>query len=211
MYLDTGAAVSVNGAIYVAVGPNAVNQAQESITVLKQQNSGLPVAVIGDLVRKGVTNIPFVQPGPGARWAKLHVDLLSPWSSFCYLDADTRPHAGLGVGFRILADGWDMIITASASQAGMLLWHIGEGDRLATFAALGHEDPLQLQAGVFWARKSRKLHRFFEAWREEWKRYSDQDQGAFLRALARVPLKLWLFGRPWNGGEAIEHLYGQAR
>jgi len=201
----------MSGVVYVAVGANAVTQAQESITALKQQNPSLPVAVIGDLVRKDVISIPFAQAGPGARWAKLHIDLLAPWPSFCYLDADTRPHADPKPGFRILVDGWDMVITPSVSQAGRLLWHIGKEDRAATLDSLGYEDTLQLQAGVFWARKSRRLHRFFQVWREEWQRYSDQDQGAFLRALHRVPLRLWLFGRPWNGGEAIEHWQGKAR
>ena len=199
----------MNGVVYVAVGANAVRQAQESITVLKQSNS-LPVVVVGaDL--DGVTCIPFESAGPGARWAKLHIDLLAPWPSFCYLDADTRPHADLEPGFRVLEDGWDMVIVPSKSQAGLLLWHLGRSDRDATLDSLGYEDPLQLQAGVFWARKSRRLHRFFQVWREEWQRYCDQDQGAFLRALVKVPLKLWLFGRPWNGGKAIEHWHGQAR
>jgi len=69
---------------------------------------------------------------------------------------------------------------------------------------------LSLQGGVFFFRKSPQAHAFFESWRQEWGRFGDQDQGAMLRAMALSPLRVWLLGRPWNGGAVIGHLFGRA-
>ncbi len=158
----------------------------------------------------------FEQPAPGmisaqaSRWAKVNLDNISPYERTLYLDADTRTQADLSAGFDMLEDGFDLVITPSSNQGEDCLWHVQEPERQQTIDELGYL-PLQLQAGVFFFRKSTAVLTFFEAWREEWERYRDQDQAAFLRALKRCPLKMWLLGRPWNGGSLIDHRFGACR
>ena len=73
---------------------------------------------------------------------------------------------------------------------------------------------LGLQGGMFLFRKTTAMRHFFAVWRKEWKRFRQYDQGALLRALYQCPLRIWLLGRPWNGGidkSIIWHRYGTAR
>jgi len=70
---------------------------------------------------------------------------------------------------------------------------------------------VQLQGGVLFWRRNEATTRLFERWRAEWARYRQQDQGALLRALYTEPVRVWLLGRPWNGGNLIEHLCGRAK
>ena len=194
------------GIVYVAYGEKAHAEAKASIACL---HGGLPVAVVSDKLIAGVQSIEWATPGYGARWAKLNIDKLSPWEDTLYLDADTRPKADVTVGFEILDDGWDLVVTPSGNQGENWLWHITDEERGVTEAEIGRR--LQLQMGVFWFRKSEAMEQLFECWRQEWTRWGGEDQGAFLRALARCPVKIWLFGRPWNGGGLIAHHFGQVR
>ena len=193
----------------MAYGDRSRDEAVVSIGILRERND-LPVAVISNEPLAGTRHIEWHGPGKGARWAKLNLNNLTPWDYTLYLDADTRPRVDVSVGFDILDDGWDMVMVTSASQGRDLLWHIGEEERTTTFDEWGHL-PLQLQAGVFWLKKNERTQRLFGAWRTEWRRWADQDQAAFLRALRRCPVKMWFLGRPWNGGALIQHLFGRAR
>lgn len=198
------------GIVYVAYGEKARVEAAASITSLRCLNNQ-PVAVVSNESLPGVQEIHFDEPGPGARWAKLNIDRLSPWQYTMYIDADTRIRVDLSAGFDILADGWDLVIVPSQNQGDDLLWHVGEEERMRTLYEIGNGMPLQLQAGVFWFRKSEAVRDLFTEWRKEWQRWRDQDQAAFLRALAKCPVKTWLLGHPWNGGACIAHLFGQTR
>lgn len=198
------------GVVYVAYGDKAREQAAASIASLRKLNR-YPVAVISGEPLLGARHIGFEDSGPGARWAKLNIEKLSPWEQTMYIDADTRPRSDISVGFEILADGWDMVIVPSENQGHELLWHVGGEERETTLNEIGNPAPLQLQAGVFWFRKNQAMLALFEEWRRQWQRWRDQDQGALLRALAKRPVKLWLLGRPWNGGACIAHLFGMTR
>jgi hypothetical protein len=145
-----------------------------------------------------------------SRWAKVNLDQWAPSADTLYLDADTHVLSdAIMVGFDILDDGWDMVITPSDKQDDQWLWHCDEHDREATRNEVGPST--QLQAGVFWFRKSERVAEFFRAWREEWLRFKGQDQGALLRALERCPIRVWLLGYPFNGGAVVAHNYGMAR
>lgn len=201
----------MNGVIYVAFGHNARQEATASIISLRQHND-LPVTVVCDatLDIEDVECIPFRKPGPGARWAKLNIDNLAPeaWTNILYLDADTRIKASITAGFDLLADGWDMAIAPSTCQDHDALWHLSGEERALTLSEI--VEPLQLQAGVMFINR-RRCAALFAAWRDEWQRFGDQDQGALLRALKREPVRVYLLGRDWNGGAVIEHLFGRAR
>lgn len=191
----------------MAYGLRARQETEEAIRFLRAHND-LPVTVVGERVN-ALDHIGFGDPGTG-RWAKINLDLLTPYDDTLYLDADTRIHGDISAGLRVLADGWDMAICPSTKQGTELLWHVDEAERKATFKELGH-DLLQLQGGVIFFRKSPEVHALFQAWREEWQRWRDQDQAALLRALYRCPVRLWLLDNEWNGGSLIEHRYGAAR
>jgi hypothetical protein len=203
----------IRGVVYVAYGGPARREAAASIQSLLKRNR-LPVTVLSDRPLLSTTHVYAPDEDKGARWAKLNLNLLTPYDHTLYLDADTRVHSDLSAGFEILADGWDLVITPSVNQIDTQdwLWHCDAGDRAETVTAWGFF-PLTLQGGVFYVARNERTDALFAEWRAEWRRYRNQDQGALLRALRRVPVKVWLLGRPWNGkgGAVVEHLFGAAR
>jgi len=190
------------GVLYVTYGANAEREAETSIKILKERND-LPVTVINEPY-EGMTD------EQASRFAKLHLNNLSPYQMTLYLDADTRPFGNVSAGFDALETGWDIAICPSGQQGKDLLWHVGWSEREHTIGMLGYL-PLQLQAGVMYVRKNGRTDALFEAWREEWSYWRDQDQAAFLRALNKAPVKIWLLGYPFNGGAVIGHLFGRAK
>jgi hypothetical protein len=217
-------APSQHGVLYVAYGDPARREAAASIASLRRWHPDWPVAVVSDEPWSGGGVISIMAPDadPGARWAKLNLNTLAPaqWRHILYLDADTLVRQPLDAGFAILADGWDLALTFSENQRGMalgcqdLLWHVGQRERDVTIDELGNPFPLQLQCGVMFVNRTERTARLFAAWREEWQRWRGMDQGAFLRALERAPVRLWLLGRCWNAGGSvggiIEHRFGCA-
>lgn len=196
------------GVCYVAYGEAACREARLSIQSLRLFND-LPVTVIGEPVA-GAEHVEFPQVDAGGRWAKLNVNLLTPYKLTAYIDADAWPMADISAGFEIVADGWDIAITASTNQGRDLFWHVEEEERAATIIELGR-DLLQLQAGVMFIGKSQDTARLFSAWRCEWLRWKDQDQAALMRALAIVPARVWILNNCWNGGSIISHRFGAIR
>src|SRR3990167_3553190 len=196
------------GVCYVAYGEAACREARLSIQSLRLFND-LPVTVIGEPVT-GAEHIEFKQVDPGGRWAKLNLNLLTTYKLTAYIDADAWPMADISAGFELVADGWDMAMTASTNQGRDLFWHIKEKERAITLAELSY-DVLGLQAGVIFIGKSQNTARLFAAWRCEWLRWKDQDQAALMRALATVPARVWMLGKSWNGGSGISHRWGAVR
>jgi len=199
----------MNGVVYVAYGHKARIETNESIRTLKRYNS-FPVTVICEEEMNGHNCVLFDRPGYGARWAKLSADRLVEYDNVLYLDADTRIMANLQIAFTILEGGWDMLMTPSLHQDTEVFHHVGKNERVRTLAELQNPHPLQLQAGVMFFNR-RRCERFFSIWRDEWLRWKDKDQAAFMRALHREPIKIMLLGRDWNGGAIIQHLFGRAR
>ena len=186
-----------NGVVYVAIGSQAQIEAQESIKSLKQHND-LPITIIDK----------FDNPGFGARWAKLNIDLQTDYDKVLYLDADTRIKGDITNGFKML-DNWDLAIAPSQYQDSEVFQHVRNGERMQTVKELGYI-PLQLQAGVMFFDRLR-CAKLFEEWRIEWQCWRDQDQAALIRALDKEPVRVWLLSQDWNGGQLIEHLFGRCR
>lgn len=191
--------------VYIAYGEAARREATYSLAALRSHCSW-PAYAVGEPV-EGARHIEFPRADPGGRWAKLNAYNLVDEPMILYLDADTRPMAELEAGFRMLEAGWELVICPSSRQAEDLLWHAPESERAATLFELGYE-PLQLQAGVWFVRRTESVDRLFSAWRCEWLRWEAIDQGALLRALDSAPVKIWLLGWPWNGGAVIQHRWG---
>ena len=203
----------MRGACYIAYGAAARCEVVESIRSFRRCHS-LPVAVAGE--KENYTPPPVegwnvFDDLQRSRWAKVTLDLWSPFDYTLYLDADTRVRGNLAAGFQMLEDGWDMAIAPSGRQEIGLLGHVQQGEREATLDELVNPLPLQLQAGMIFFRKNGATARLFRAWRREWLRWQEQDQAALLRALCREPARLWLLGRDWNEGALVEHLFGRAR
>lgn len=202
--------MTTRGAVYIAYGSRALSEYWEASQSLKKHMPDLPIAMIGsDSAELGdMSGFTDVQK---SRWAKVNLDKLSPFDHTLYLDADTRVYGDLSAGFDILDRGWDMALVTSENQGARLLWHVSREDKEATLKKAGAYDVLQIQCGVMFFRKSIRIVQFFSVWRREWLRFRGQDQGAFLRALIEIPVRLWLLGKPWNGGGIIAHLFGRAR
>ena len=207
----------MNGIVTIAQGDPARQQAVASIRSLRRAGSDLPVAVIGDQPID-IATVHVYMPDdlvgdPGARKAKVNLDTLSPFERTLYMDADCRVVTDeIGVGFDMLADGWQFVITLNAHQGDEVLWQVGYDERRETFAMFGTQEILALGGGVFWFAKCAEVTAFFATWREEWGLYHDQDQAALLRALRQSPVRVWVMGRAFNGGGSpIKHLYGWAR
>lgn len=204
------------GIVYVVYGQGARREATASLASLRVvAENDYPVAVVGEEIA-GAERIGFVSPfgegGQASRWAKLNLDLISPFRYTLYLDADTRVRGDLAAGFRMLADGWDMAIAPSGRQGGDVMGHLPMEERDYTLGMLENPLPLQWQAGLFYFERER-AGALFAAWREAWQRFRGQDQGALLRALAASPIRVWALGGIWNRsrGEVVEHLFGKAR
>jgi len=204
----------VNGIVFVAQGGNACGQAVTAIEHV-QRVCRLPVACVGErpLGVRDVKHIycEYKRDDAGARWAKVNLYDLTPFDHTLYMDADTRVMDGsIMVGFEMLADGWELVLTHSERQGHDWLWKVSESERCVTEAMLG-EKLVSLQAGVMWFRKCAMVEQLFGEWREEWGIYREQDQAALLRALFKTPVRAYLLGRPFNGGSVVKHLFGRAR
>jgi hypothetical protein len=199
-----------HGVVYVAYGPAAIKQANESIKTLRRHHPAWEIAIIGEERLPGTRFIKAVDPSSGTpgRWAKTQLDVLSPFDNTLFLDADTRVYGNLGVGFDILKHGWELIMVPSLPQGEASLKHLSEEERDITFMETMR--PLQLNTGVIWFRKTEAVKALFAEWRSQWRRFRDKDQGAFLRALELCPVSLWLLGRPFNAGAVVGHLFGRA-
>jgi len=197
------------GVVYIAFGQKARAEATASIATL-QVYHGLPVAVISDTPLPGVKArfIPCEERGAPGRWAKVNLDTLTPFEHTLYLDADTRVRGQLWAGFRLLELGADLVIVPSRPQRADGLRHLRAEERERTLDELPL-DPLQLNTGVMWFDRER-CAALFAAWRAEWQRWRDKDQGALLRALEHAPVAVRLLGFAFNdrNGRVVDHQFG---
>lgn len=202
----------MRGACLIAYGPKAEAEAQQCIESLLQFHD-LPYAIASDV--SGRHHVKIWQTDDytdvqRSRWAKVTLDMWSPFDETLYLDADTRVQGSVEHGYEMLDDGWDMVITPSAHQGSDNMWHIAPDEREYTYLLYECGDVLQLQGGVFWFRRSAAITALFNAWRDEWRKWQQFDQAALLRALILSPVKVHLLGRPFNGGAVVAHRHGRA-
>jgi len=199
------------GVLYVAYGAKARQEARLSAESLARVHPRWPVCVITDGEEVGwAPSIHWPSLGAPGRWAKVNLDILTPWEHTLFLDADTRVYDRLDVGFAYLDQGWDMAIVPSIPQGTEVLGHCSGPERFATLWECRIE-PLQLNTGAMWFGQSVRVKRLFQAWRREWMRWKDKDQGALLRAIEHRTARIALLGRPYNGGAVVAHRFGMAR
>ncbi len=209
--------MSERGVAIVAYGHPARACARRLLRDLRRYHDW-PALVLGDEPLVQMPDLTHawewqqVEGGWGGRAAKISLLLDPPFDQTLYLDADTRLHGDVAAGFSLLADGWELAMAPSRRQGADVMGHLAPDERAATLERWGADDVLALQAGVMYFRRCEAVRALGEAWRREWQAAGGRlDQGALLRALLQTPVRLWLLGRPWNGGALVEHLFGAAR
>lgn len=196
------------GVVYVAFGQRAQAEMSASRDTLARFHPDWPVHVMSTSLPGAPERATNKQL---SRWAKASMLSWSPFDDTLYLDADTRIRGDLSAGFAILANGWDVAMVASENQGHDWLWHSTDEDRALTRAEWGGMEALQLQCGLMFVRRNEATRALWGRWLAEWARGQGEDQGAFLRAYCQAPVKLWLLGKPWNGGAVVNHLFGRVR
>jgi hypothetical protein len=196
--------------LYVCYGPKAENEARLSRGSLTNYHDW-PVLAVSDRTQGWAKTHSFVTTGRPGRGAKVYLDKLSPWDDTLFLDADTRVWGDLSVGFRLLERGWDFVMVPSDER--FQDFHNAAPDERGTTLSELPGDPLTLNTGVMWFRKTPRVNRFFAEWRRQWNRWRDVDQAAFARALELRPMALFVLGWPFNGtggGTVVQHRFGMA-
>lgn len=205
--------------VYATFGPAAEKEARKSIASLRRFHEWpIAVAAARDLDVPGVEHIQVLCTYPDnakmARATKTGLWHVAPgeWEQVLFLDADTRVRGDISFGFKALSDGWEFVMVSRPTPPNKIrpLWHVSDRERAYTLECIGNPQPLMLNTGVMYFRRTPRVKRFFTHWRLEWEMFRGKDQGALLRALRYYPVSLLVLGQPYNGGEIIEHLQGQA-
>ncbi len=185
------------GVVYVASGDKAQRDASWSAMSTRLHNPGLPVAVAGDTLT-GV-DAQYIRPATSPEWgARAWKTSVADWTPFertLFLDADTVVTGDLWTLFAAL-DHYDVLAAHDAVCDPRAAWHLGKQDA-ATLPALPGHVP-QYNSGVL-AFRLPGAKPLFDAWKAEWERFRDRDQGAFMRAVAAVNPRIFALGRQWNG------------
>jgi hypothetical protein len=192
------------GVYYVAFGEPARDCAKRAIASFHKFMPGIPAALVSDSPL-GVEDvwIEHADEDVGGRSAKTKIYDLAPaaWDYVLYLDADTEIVADISFLFQVLADGWDMVMCTNPAQ-----YHLAKEMRRPdnqdecdeTFAALGSDEILQLNGGVFGFQRNEAAAKVIRGWHEEWTVYARRDQAAFDRALYTNPLRIYVLGNEFN-------------
>jgi lipopolysaccharide biosynthesis glycosyltransferase len=194
--------------VYVAFGAKAQAEAKQSAATLRQHNDLAIHTLTSSSAHIDLTT------EQSAHLTKTKMFWLTPYSQTLMLDADTRIKGNLDIGFKLLHDGWDMVMVPSTPPNMFAeLWSLPENDRQYTKQCVGYLSRLMLNTGVVFFNKTDRVEALFQQWCEEWLTFKDRDQGAFLRALIKCPVRLSLLGYPYNsaGGDIVDHLFGRAR
>lgn len=194
------------GAYYIGFGAPARECAMNAIEHWRVHMPEVPVAFVGaEPIPLESEDAYIRQPDLdiGGRNAKISIYDLAPsyWQYVLYMDADTEVVAPVDFLFQALSDGWELVICKNPARFHVIreMKRPDNHDECdLTFEALGGDELMQLNGGVFGFRRCDRVKRFFERWRAEWERYGKRDQAALLRALYAEPLRVYVLGNEWN-------------
>jgi len=100
-----------------------------------------------------------------------------------------------------MADGWEFAICKDAHLHDTMKHFERTNNQVEfrqTIAELGTDDALQINGGVWAFRRCEATRELFRRWLEEWNVHKGRDQGAFMRALYRDPVRVYWLGNEWN-------------
>jgi len=210
------------GVIYVVYGAKALKMAKESINSIRYLHPDLQIAIISnsDPRVRGTAFIYHSDDDAGARIAKLNVYDLTPFERTLYLDADTVVISSLAGGFNLL-NYFDLALASDLTMidGGILAGETTylQEERTATAQELPTDKLTQYACGMMFFKKTHGMTRLFTKWQYEWQRWRWRDQGAFLRAIHKVPVRHIVLPKEWNmsgtrGATAVvHHKWGAAR
>ncbi len=192
------------GVLYVAYGDPARRCAAGSIDSLRGHMPDVEVAVVGtEPLGNEDIFVEYPDEDIGGRSPKTQIYDLAPkdWQYIMYLDADTEIVAPVYFLYKLLDDGWDMVICKNPGK-----FHIAREMKRSdnghecdvTFRKIGSDEIIQLNGGVFTFQRNARTAAFFRAWHEEWLKFGKRDQAALLRALWDNPVKLYVLTNHWN-------------
>jgi len=193
------------GIYYVAFGVPARKAATLSIRGAKRNMPNVPVAVVSDAPLGAGEDVFIEAPDRdiGGRIAKLKVFELAPagWTYILYLDADTEVIGDATLFFKLLADGWEFVITKDPHRHDLLkhMHRTGQDEEhIVTVGKAATEETLALNGGVWAFRRCARTKTFFKRWFTEWDKYGQRDQPGLIRALYAHPLRMVVLGNEWN-------------
>lgn len=209
-----------SGVYLVAFGGPSRDCAKRCVTSIKKHMPQLPVALVSDRkLGKGYDDkidhfIQHKDADIGGRIAKMKVDELAPkdWTYILYVDADIEIVDDISFLFKVLQDGWEMLICKDNNKYG-LVREMKRPDNIdeciETWNIMGSQHLLQYNGGLMAYRRNTHTKLFFERWQSEWDKYGKRDQGALLRAIYAKPLRMFVLMNQWNATTRYEMPYGK--
>lgn len=201
--------------VTIGVGDRAHTLAVRAYTRFRQLNPDIPGLILTERGRAAgvkyevvVKDLPDDQLWVRARHIKVRLPEFVPWEQVLYMDADTMVNGDMSVGWSALDAGFEFVITPSSNQDRAIFWHVDSIETMETMERFG-SIPLQLQGGMLLYQRTPATLALFETWHEEWAKRRGKDQAALVRALIRCPIRMWLLGRPFNGGAVVAHRFGE--
>ncbi|HUW13770.1 MAG TPA: hypothetical protein VM537_28865, partial [Anaerolineae bacterium] len=140
----------------------------------------------------------------------------APWDYALYLDADTRIVGSLQAGFTALGMGWELCLALDITRTIATCTHIAAEEVRYTEQLCGTGELHQYNSGVVFFRKCDGARGLYDAWHEEWQKFQGADQMALVRAMYRVPARVWALHERWNThrperAEHVLHVHHRAR
>lgn len=205
------------GALYIAYGDRAREQAIKSIETLRYHAPSLPVAVVSDSPLSDVELIQRPEADLGARTWKTQMYHLSPFEQTLFLDADTEIRSSPSAGFSML-DYVDLVLAQDVMRvfADNTWPHLNREEVAATKSEIKTAQHMYYNSGVIFFRRNERVKAMMTAWHEEWQRWKMHDQMALLRAIHRCPVRIAPMRELWNTNKApaavfVYHKHRRAR
>ena len=195
---------STRGIYCVAFGDPARESCRRMMESAKAHMPDVPIALCAATAIGGEDVLVIEEDSDiGGRRAKLRAYELAPaeWDTVLYLDADTVVVAPIYPYFEWVEDGWELAICKDISPndvLGHIRAKVLPPEAQATEQITQTWHVLQMNGGAWSFRRCAATEAFFVAWREEWERWAQRDQGALIRALYTHPLRILLLGNEWN-------------
>jgi hypothetical protein len=191
------------GVIYLAFGAPYLAMALHSITSLRVFNPSMPVCVLTNIAERP-PNTRWWNSVPESHWVfmdkstsinrdiKTHIYRFSPFDKTVYLDCDTLVLADL-TDLELFLDHFDVLLKPSDRP--------GKTDRKKKIlnGVVPYGNVTHFNSGVLGFRRSANVERFFDDWRECYRRLNfRRDQPSLVEAIYRSDIRIFPLRERWN-------------